>query len=357
MYVDENYRVNIYLDTNILVDYSEGEFPLLTDSIDYLVKSDFVDLRSSHYVLFEYTEVRKANLFREYSIQNKGGKPFKHRLLSFLRRICGKRELVKAYIKQNRWEVRGVDYFSCKDNIASLVQEEVRHIKNDLNINFDEHVLHPGLIKPTVELCLNTKISKEDCLVILSCMLPEEDSALKNCVILSRDGDMFKSFSEMRSDIDATFKKYGIPSLPMLQKSDNLIGRYDLYKGRISDLKGCWQTVLAEIIKKNNEANYIGETYSFGRDGIPAECVYFRMNNPKEPLRPMSSLTFISKDLSWIKIVNVKVDIWNNGQKVQLPHCNPAFPKYSFRPGNTISEVDLRELRKAGAFVFYGPDE
>ena len=34
MIVDEEYRVNIYLDTNILVDYIEGTYPLLNQSIE-----------------------------------------------------------------------------------------------------------------------------------------------------------------------------------------------------------------------------------------------------------------------------------------------------------------------------------
>ena len=42
MIVDEKYRVNIYLDTNILVDYIEGTYPLLNKSIDYLCSCPFV---------------------------------------------------------------------------------------------------------------------------------------------------------------------------------------------------------------------------------------------------------------------------------------------------------------------------
>ena len=67
MIVDEEYRVNIYLDTNILVDYIEETYPLLNESINYLSSCPFVNLRSSHYVLFEYTEVRKYNLFMSKS--------------------------------------------------------------------------------------------------------------------------------------------------------------------------------------------------------------------------------------------------------------------------------------------------
>ena len=64
--IPSEFRINVYLDTNILVDYIENKFPLLTKSIKYLSECPYVNLKSSHYVLFEYTEVRKFNLFSTF---------------------------------------------------------------------------------------------------------------------------------------------------------------------------------------------------------------------------------------------------------------------------------------------------
>lgn len=93
MIVDEKYRVDIYLDTNILVDYIEGTYPLLNKSIDYLCSCPFVSLRSSHYVLFEYTEVRKYRLFMSKSGKTKYTS-FKDRLYSLFRKK--KKNLIKT---------------------------------------------------------------------------------------------------------------------------------------------------------------------------------------------------------------------------------------------------------------------
>lgn len=96
MIVDEEYRVNIYLDTNILVDYIEGTYPLLNQSIDYLHSCPFVNLRSSHYVLFEYTEVRKYNLFMSKSDKTKSVN-FIDKLYSFF--SIKKENLIKMLLR------------------------------------------------------------------------------------------------------------------------------------------------------------------------------------------------------------------------------------------------------------------
>ena len=57
--VEKDFKVNFYLDTNILVDYVQQGNQNLVDSLNYLAQSPFVNLRSSHYVEFEFAEVRK----------------------------------------------------------------------------------------------------------------------------------------------------------------------------------------------------------------------------------------------------------------------------------------------------------
>ena len=180
MIVDEKYRVNIYLDTNILVDYIEGTYPLLNKSIDYLCSCPFVSLRSSHYVLFEYTEVRKYHLFMSKSGKTKCTS-FKDRLYSLFRKKNKEldKDALKAKIKKT-WNRNSVDYNHIKVEVINKIQEELNILRNNLNLNFDEHVLHELLVFPTNSLCLSTKISKEDCLVLVSCMHPKEDEKLEH---------------------------------------------------------------------------------------------------------------------------------------------------------------------------------
>lgn len=108
IYVEEKYRVNVYLDTNILLDYIENVSQSLNDSIEYLANNPFVFLRSSHYVLFELVENRKARLFFERT-KNEG-------------------DTYKKGSLKRSWNNNGHDYTEYKAEITQQVLKDVSHL-------------------------------------------------------------------------------------------------------------------------------------------------------------------------------------------------------------------------------------
>ena len=91
-FVDEKFKIDIFLDTNVLVDYVLGVNPSLTHSIEYLNNKRAVRLRSSHYVEFELTEVLKICFFGQIVF---GHYPNKSE---------------KAEIRTKDWNVNGINY-------------------------------------------------------------------------------------------------------------------------------------------------------------------------------------------------------------------------------------------------------
>ena len=110
MIVDNKFKVDFFLDTNILVDYVQGENQLLVQSLDYLAKCPFVTLRSSHYVEFEFTEIRKRNEFFKIV---RGEYPSKK---------PEDRKCVKNYGSKN-WKDGEFDYLIYKDIQVSQVNK------------------------------------------------------------------------------------------------------------------------------------------------------------------------------------------------------------------------------------------
>ena len=183
--------MNVYLDTNILIDYVEGKYPLLKRSIDFLSHCPFVYLRSSHYVLFEFTEVRKSLLFWKKADPEES-RPFDNK--------------VKSEIK-SEWKYNNVEYATFKDEITNTVLAELDMFRDVLGINFEEHVLHENLVYPTSSLCLATKISREDCLVMVSCMHPDVNLKLDHCLLLTRDARYYKAVQENDAEVKEVFEK------------------------------------------------------------------------------------------------------------------------------------------------------
>lgn len=340
--VDAEHRVNIYLDTNILVDYVEGQYPLLNRSIDYLAKCPCVTLRSSHYVLFELTEVRKFHLFLDL-LEPEIAKEFREK---------------KATVKKS-WKIGNVDYNDHKGAIKATISNELNKLKQDLNINFDEHVLHEHLVHPTNSLCLSTKISKEDCLVMVSCMNPTSsaEDKLRSCILLSRDEQYCKAFNESKADAIHVFNENEL-ELPEMLRTENLslkVGatQYNLYQDDEQEIQieTFWNALVKEHLKKNLGDLYLGETYVYGNKEPENKCVYFMIENPEKTLEPSEGLIFISPDLSDRYSLKGPFEYWNN-KRIKLPYCNPEDTKYSFMPEN-ISAERLQQLRREGMIVYY----
>lgn len=347
--IPSEFRINVYLDTNILVDYIEDKFPLLTKSIKYLSECPYVNLKSSHYVLFEYTEVRKFNLFSSLC-KKKGNKI--HEMIKFL---FPPKNTSKAVIKR-KWKMHGVDYNAVKTEVVSSINQELEFLRNDLNLDFNEHVLHEGLVSPTNNLCLSTKISKEDCLVLISCMNPQKEIRLNQCILLTRDEQYYKAYNENQSDIDNVFSTYGL-TLPDLLRTANLRGqqgkKFNLYKDKNDvNITQIWNEIILETLKKKHKDIYLGETYTFGKKGISAQCIYFKIDDCNKELKESDGLLFIPKDLSNKISLEGPFEYWNEKRITAFPYKNPNNLKYSFRP-NGITPEQLKILRQEGNLVFY----
>ena len=343
--VEEAYRINVYLDTNILIDYVENKFPLLNQSIDYLSKNPFVNLRSSHFVLFEFTEIRKAMLFWK-NVDPLESSPFDNR--------------VKSEIKKE-WKYKNVDYSVYKDEITQTVLAELEKFKTDLGLNFDEHVLHEELVYPTSSLCLATKISREDCLVMVSCMYPNENLKLDHCLLLTRDAQYFKAVQENVNEVQQVFEDNEL-NTPVLIRTQNLQDdssgvKYNLYDNNNpqANIEQFWVHLILNTIKQKLPTLYLGKTYNYGTKGVAANCIYFELDGANTMLQDSTGLLFIRNDLSSCNIIAGPFEYWNNGNKINLPHSNPEFPRYSFLKEKIAPQL-LSKLREEGNLVFYNYD-
>lgn len=337
--IEPEYRVNIYLDTNILVDYVEKTYSSLNKSIDFLAQCPFVNLRSSHYVLFEFTEVRKLRLF-------------------WIKADPDKTEVyenVRNTIKKS-WKYKGKVYDDFKEEIEITVSSELEIIKNSLQLNFDEHVLHDELVYPTNSLCLATKISKEDCLVMVSCMHPDKDIVLDHCLLLTRDSQYFTAYTDNRADVDKVFGDNKL-NTPILVRAEDLRingqgTQYNLYNNdSSSDIEKYWVWLITTMLKNNCALQYVGATYEHGGNEDAKKCIYFEMDGVSKVLRESSGLYFVFNDLTQKVILSGPFEFWNL-QRVGLPHTNPDFPKYSFKMED-LDTVLLSKLRENGNCVFY----
>lgn len=346
-FVDEKFKIDIFLDTNVLVDYVLGVNPSLTHSIEYLNNKRAVRLRSSHYVEFELTEVLKICFFGQIVF---GHYPNKSE---------------KAEIRTKDWNVNGINYSTEIENVSSRVNTTMSNLRATFNQLFDDHVLHEKLIKPTCDLFLQSNVSREDSLVAISSVFPEKENHLNFVALLSNDSQFCSAMSINRGVINSIMDSNGLKS-PTIMNAKNLSCESKTFQVNLNqnnyshrNLEKFWDKKIIELIKKKNESSYIGTTYAFGKPGtLPGQCIYFRIQD-KSVLEETNSFIFLTNDAEETISLRLntrkgKLELWNANHPVTLPNNNPDNTKYSFKPLDGMLEPDeLSKLREANNLVFY----
>ena len=347
-FVDDRLKVKIYLDTNILVDYVLGQNQMLKDSIDYLGSCPFVQVRSSHYVEFELSEVLKICYFGYVAL---GHHPS----------TCEKNLLKK------RLNMNGHDYADYSEDISKKVNNDIDKLKENFHNLFEENVLHQGLTKPAKDLCLYTKLSKEDSLVTLSCIWPE-DNPLRYSVILSNDTQYFKSLrdstEEFQNVLNESALNISIPKFLHAKgiRRNDVNGQVNITKQILQIAKGVslidfWKQIVTSLVKEKNHDAYIGTTQNSRSRGDTAEWIYIGVDNENNTMPIVEGLLIVDKDLTTsasLSTLNEKgemADTYVFGSKTTLPSKLDKNAIYSLKPCNPDMEV-LEFARRSGNLVF-----
>lgn len=330
--VEESFKINIYLDTNILVDYVQGTNQVLNQSLEYLAKSKFVILRSSHYVEYELVEVRKKNEF--YKCEN-GVYPDKY---------------THYNPQQDNWKINGVDYDIHKESIKQIIKNDLDSIRDNLGVRFDDHVLHQDLLSPTLSICLDSKISREDSMVTVSCVFPNPNERLDFTAIFTNDKQFHTAFYDNSEQIGRILAENGLSTPKFLFAKEiqtETARKIDINQDPIQDIPSFWNHVIFSFIKIKQATNYIGHTTKPNK----ANLLFVDIEDKHKVLVDSSELVFIDKNLTCCCIIAKDFDYYNNNGAVSLPHSDETDTVYSIMP--TMEQEILEVFQTKGHAVFY----
>lgn len=342
----ENFKVKFFLDTNILVFLIDKTYSGLTKAIEIFNKSEFVDLVSSKFVIFEFVGVRKKEHYLKKSISEYSVN------ISTLLKYGGK-----------GFDVPGVEFNDIQADIKSRVEKELEELTNDFGISYSENLLHKGLLKPTFDICLASKISKEDSLVLVSSLLPEPSKPESTIHLLSKDEQFTKAFNEANLAHILSAHSLVVPKVESISKLDsksvivNLTNSSDDVK-----LDTFLPEKFFEMIKYKNTQIYIGDTFPPTDNDFPDDVLCFKL--PLNKLLPNNIFaTIIAKDLSFIYSTKHNIsEFWQNGKPIsgQFSTTDETKSNISFKihDGNdkALPLEQMNKLREQGNAVYIHPD-
>lgn len=355
--VHSNFKVIFYLDTNILSYLVDKTFSGLNTCFEFLSSTKLVELKSSRYVIFEFVSIRKREHYLRKILEiNKSPESGTVNLSSLL--------LYKEDLKN-----KDVDFKTAMAEISKKIFEnELDIIVNQYKIDYEESEIHSELWRPTFDLLLISRISREDSLVTLSSAFPLALKKEEEIYILTNDKRFVEAYTDedLSVEINGVFNKYDIKKPQLINivevscngSTVNLTRQEDdprslpLLKNKIVD-----------CILKKNSANFLGNTITVPRLA-PANVICFELLS-NTILNDNQYLVFVGKELDFVYTTRIKVTGYlDNMQPLTYPFSNQENKKLSFslhhvsEDGNQINVPDeiMNALREKGNWMFIHPD-
>lgn len=351
--VNERFRIKIYLDTNILCYLVDDTYQNLTFMINYFKDSVFSDLVSSKYVIFEFTGVRKKE----------------HYLQILLKKTMrdGKKVNISSLLKyKDTFDNDYIAYNDIKGEVNDLVKKELEKITTDFGIEYSFNVFHDDLMSPTIEINLNSKISKEDSLVLTSAIWSDKEIKEDFVLIASNDQDFVNNFNTDKQDILNVFESYSL-NLPVLEN----LTKISLKSGTVINfVKEAFNEVRIhefvinkhkELLIHKNISCFLGYTINCGKN-FPSDVICFSLEE-NIPLNSGIYLVFIGENLDFIYSTKIPItSFWDQVEIEIYPFVSNFKKNISFRildiglNGKPIDPEILEELKKPNNLIFINQD-
>jgi hypothetical protein len=347
-----DFKVKFYLDTNILSYLLDKTYSGVTSTIQILGTLPFVNLVSSRFVVFELAGIRKREHYLREMVTVQSG--------------TGTVNMSSLLKYKDGFSAPEIDFNTIKDKIKKQVENELQEIADIHFIDYKANVLHNELLEPTVELCLLSKISKEDSLVLISALLPEKQKPETGVSLITKDQQFSDAYDEF--DLQPFLDSYTLcnPDIENIKRIslNNGVNVNLTHAADDPRLPQFWIEKIKELIVKKNSSLLLGQTFRPTSAGLPQNCLCFKLiANTNLPNNIV--VTFISKRLDFIYSVKSSViEFWNSTRLTAYPFISDQVVNISFlaydhdEAGNQIpvSNDIINILREEGHMVFIHPD-
>ncbi|MBN8706419.1 MAG: hypothetical protein J0L62_11140 [Bacteroidetes bacterium] len=348
--VRERFRIKFYLDTNILVYLVDNTYSGVLQTINYLKDSNFSDLVSSKYVIFEFVGIRKKEHYLRAVVSSGGLHVNMSSLLKY----------------RDDFNASEVDFNSVKTAIKQKVMQELEEITNNFGIEYERNILHDSLLAPTFDITLSTKISRHDALMYVSSVWGDAELKEEYVFVISNDQGFVQNCSDEEIDIALQNHNLQKPQVEWIRSmQENDVHRLNLTVPEDDvHLTSFLPSKLKELIIKKNNKFFLGKTIQCGNGArFPTDVVCFRLPANTE-LQSNLYLTIIGRDLDFIYSTKLPVsDFWDQIPINNYPFHKPDATDISFRPmednygtPSPLPTNVISRLRESGNLVFINPD-
>jgi hypothetical protein len=353
--IHADFKVKFFLDTNILSYLVDKTFSGLTKTIKFLVECSFVELKSSRYVIFEFVGIRKKEHFMRSILKRTTSKSGKVNLSSLLKYREG-------------FAHDGLDYFTESKSIRRKVLRELEKITSEFDVDYKTHEIHTELWKPTFDIILSSKISREDAMVLISCVFPNTLLKEDKMLLLTNDTQFENATKEVsfQRKLNSYFKLNKIEKPEIIHIERFTCNGSTVNLAKKTDDTRAVNLMFAKVQEHQIEHNkifFLGKTIAVP-NAAPPDVICFELL-PNTTLYNNVYLVFIGKDLSFYYTTKIPVgNFLDNMQPLNYPFKAQDPTRLAFRLQSVNPDGSpiiyhagmLPRLRESGNLIFIHPD-
>lgn len=349
--INDNFRIKIALDTQILAYLVDKTYPNLYLFIEELSKSSFVDIICSRFAIYEFVGIRKVEHYLRCLVDEATKNGITPNFSSALK-------------YKNEFDIPEMPYSKVFSKIKKAVENELKEISDLLNLSYDTLTFPDKLWEPHQDLVLSTRISKEDSLLLMSSIFNNEFKEEDYLVLLTNDGQFYDA---IRKESGEVFQRHKLTKPKVYSLKEMNIGGTTI--NLVSDkkeeeiIKDFTTKFILERIKEKNEKLYIGKVKP-----CPKEykgkllCFGLEANTLKNNLY----LSVLSEKLEYL--YNIKEPLTDfhygrEGKRIENTYTPTKENKDSRNisvevkeNGDYLSKENYSKISQTGGLIFIHPD-
>lgn len=347
----EEFRINFFLDTNILCYLIDNTYPTLTEFIKSLANMPVVSLFASEFVLAELIEMRKKeDYYQEVVKQSKED---------------GRYINISSFIKYNkRYDIPHYSYEGkLVEPVVTKVGKDIEKIVKDFNIAFDSQ-FNNQLFAPMKDICLNTKISKEDSLMLVSSLFRSiKRIPPYKVVLLTNDLDFETWSNSSKGDIEKILKEQDLtmPYIEHIKSLGKMFGNNSKLWNLSVDINGkeIAKAYVSNCILKFFKKNYIGKIILSGENVTKAPKHTLFVKVKASSMKNNFYIMILNKDFSFLYCPQNKADFYHKNKSIKdsfIPKSGEDQVGFVCELRENEDEELFNQLNKEGNMVFIHPD-
>lgn len=356
--VPEVYRVIFFFDTNVLVHLLDNTHQALNDFVEYTGQSHFVDLHSSEYALFEFVNLRKQEYYLRIAADNYERSPTG---------VINFGQFLMQY-NDKEYNIKGTTFDDVIGTIREKVNEDIEKLTRDFNIDVSKCILHREQLDLTFKICLSTKITNKDSLILVSSTILNRADPTQGVIFMTKDSAFVRFANEEK--VKRTINELGV-AVPNVQniRGMNLGETLRLTESYTKEqIEGLTRNIILAQIRVNQNSNYLGKSSIPESGELIDGHFYFHVERNRQ-LPTNAYLTIICKDLDFVYSTKKPVGLfyYSNGSTVPFNtvlsttsdrsrvYCKIVDIDSEGQDKEIESEV-LDAIRVSGNYVFIHPD-